>query len=64
MTLKEELVLRALGICHKDGIEAGLNWLIDNIQDYYKDEAERLERKVAIRDRLLFSMRNENVTED
>lgn len=64
MTLKEELVLKALGICQEHGIEYGLNWLIDNIQDYYKDEAERLERRIAVRDRLLFSMKDYKITED
>lgn len=60
MTIKQELMTKTLALCEKEGLEYGINWLIDNIDDYYKGETERLERKLAVRDRLLFDKYNGN----
>lgn len=54
MTIKQELSLKTLALCQKEGMVYGIDWLLDNIDCYYKNEVERLERKLAVRDRLLF----------
>lgn len=59
MTTKNDLLLKTLALCEKEGLVFGINWLIDNIDDYYKSESERLERKLAVRDRLLFKQGQE-----
>lgn len=58
MSTKEQLVAMTLGVCQKEGLENGINWLLDNMNNYYKDEVERLERKLAVRDKLLFNLQN------
>ena len=58
MSSKEQLVAMTLGMCQKEGLESGINWLLDNLDNYYMKEAERLERKLAVRDRLLFNLEN------
>mgnify|MGYP006291004579 CR=1 FL=1 len=58
MSTKEQLVALTLGVCQKEGLENGINWLLDNMNNYYKDEVERLERKLAVRDKLLFNLQN------
>ena len=58
MSIKQELMTRTLALCEKEGLEFGINWLIDNIHDHYKRESERLERKLVVRDRLLFKHYN------
>lgn len=58
---KEQLIKQAQQISEEEGQEIAFHWLIDNIYTYYKEDIERLERKVMVRDRLLFrKCNNEN----
>lgn len=58
MSSKEQLIALTLGMCQKEGLENGIIWLLDNLDNYYMKETERLERKLAVRDRLLFNLQN------
>lgn len=62
MSVRQQIIMRALIIFEKEGIEAAINWVLDNTHDYYKNEVERLERKLAIRDRLLFNKQFDEVS--
>lgn len=64
MSVRQQLILKALAIFQKEGIEATINWILDNTGDYYKNEVERLERKLAVRDRLLFNKQFDEVSHE